>query len=328
MIQPGPLNFQDSPSCKEIKGFVHISGVVDEANKEIDDFRKGIRTPLLTFSEKLNNAIGGLYPADQVVIAARTGVGKSVFANLLIKSLQDRNPKAKLLFLYWSLEMPNRQQVYRMYANKFKMPVKRIVTNRNPISDQLYEQITVYGESLSGYNIFFRDLPTDLNLFIKTLEDVHRNFPGYQIINLFDHTRLIKKTNEKTEEEKITALMEKGVECKNRWGDINIFISQMNRNIENSNNGKDGRRNIGADAPLISDIFGADSVSQFATLIICLHRPELYGQISYKPYNNIESLPALGLIACHVLKQRDGWTGMIAMKHNLSIYNIEDMPTT
>lgn len=331
MIQPGPveLNCQDSLSCREIKGFTHISGVVDEANKEIDDFRKGVRSPLLTFSNKLNNAIGGIYPADQIVIAARTGVGKSAFANLLIKSLQDRNPRAKLLFLYWSLEMPNRQQVYRMYANKFKMPVKAIVTNRNPVSDQFYEQITVYGEALSGYNIYFRDLPTDLNLFIKTLEDVHRNFPGYQIINLFDHTRLIKKTNEKTEEEKITALMEKGVECKNRWGDINIFISQMNRNIESSaNNGKNGRRDIGSDAPLISDIFGADSVSQFATLIICLHRPELYGLTTYKPYANLAELPALGLIACHILKQRDGWTGMIAMQHNLSIYDIHDMPTT
>ena len=326
MIQPGPLESrsQVNPSC-EVTGFRHISEVVDEANKEIDDFRKGLRRPLITFSAKLNNAIGGLYPADQVIIAARTGVGKSAFANILIKSIFDLNPQSKLVVFYWSLEMPNRQQVLRLYSNKFHMPVKRIVTNRNPVSDQLFDEMVTFGEALSNYNIYFRDLPTDLNLFMKVMETVHKQFPGFQIINLFDHTRLIRKTNEKSEEEKITALMEKGVECKNKWGDINIFISQMNRNIEGAN--KNGRLDIGASPPLLSDIWGADSTSQFATLIICLHRPELYGKPVYKPYENLPEISAIDLIACHVLKQRDGWTGMIPMKHNLSVYRIEDMPT-
>jgi replicative DNA helicase len=71
-----------------------------------------------------------------------------------------------------------------------------------------------------------------------------------------------------------------------------------------------------------SDIFGADSVSQYATVIIALHRPELYGKNVYR-YAGVD-IDARNLIACHVLKQRDGWTGLITWDHDLKHNKIFD----
>lgn len=317
--------FQGNSLYKELEGFKHISDVVDYANAEIDAYRKGEKTPLLTFSEKLNTIIGGVYPSDQIVIAARTGVGKSAFANLLIKSLQDKNPHQNIVFLYWSLEMPNHQQVLRMYSNRFEMPVKRIMNTSNPIQESVYAQMARYGRSLKTYNLYFRDISTNTMQFETIREKAQKQFPNHQFINLFDHTRLIKRHNERTEEEKITNLMEKGVEMKNKYGDINIFISQMNRNIESAVKGD--RRDIGGSAPQLSDIFGADSVSQFATLVIVLHRPDLYGKETYLPYPDAmnASVNALNNIFFHVLKQRDGAQSWFAMKHNLAINHLEDV---
>ena len=116
---------QDKTYVK-LSGFDHVSVVVGKANKIITDYRTGKITPLLTFSDKLNNKIEGLYPGDQVVIAARMGTGKSALANILVRSLHDRNPWAKLLFLYWSMEMPSYQQIVRFYSSSVGIPVKDI----------------------------------------------------------------------------------------------------------------------------------------------------------------------------------------------------------
>lgn len=307
----------------EISGMQHISSVVNKANTELLAYKTGSKRALLTFSNKLNSKIEGIYPSDQIVIAARTGVGKSAFVNILMKSLIDLNPKEKILILYWSFEMPNYQQIFRLYSSFKAIPVKKITSGIDPIDDNTYKSILDYGEHLKHkYNIYFRDIPVNAEQWMKMVTNAQNTFPEYRIVNIIDHTRLIRKNSDGSEERKITDLMERGVEIKNYTGCINIFLSQLNRNIESG----DSRRDMGSSVPVLTDIFGADSVAQFATLIMILHRPELYGKREYTVGNVVFNTQ--NLLACHVLKQRDGWTGMISMKHDLAINKIEDWNVT
>ena len=262
----------------------------------------------------------GFYPADQIVIAGRLGCGKSALANILLRSLKDRNPWAKLLFLYWTMEMPGYQQIARIYSNEFSTPVKGIFNSRIPLEESMWQNVKRFGETLNGYNVYFREWPVSADEWKECVLNIQAMFPTHTIVNIYDHIRLLKKGNETSEEQRISNLMSAGVFVKNKIDCINIFLSQMNRNIENPGNGD--RRDVGSSAPMASDIFGSDAIGQYSTVIIALHRPELYGKSVYR-YSGTD-INAENLMACHVLKQRDGWTGLITWDHDLKNNKIFD----
>jgi len=70
-----------------IKGLEHVSDVVTETNRIIEMYKTGLIKPYKTFSAKLNDKITGIYKGDQIVIAGRSGTGKSAYALMLIKEL-------------------------------------------------------------------------------------------------------------------------------------------------------------------------------------------------------------------------------------------------
>jgi replicative DNA helicase len=296
-----------------ISGLQHISEIVDETNEIIRKYKSGELRPFKTFSNKLNDKITGIYKGDQLVIPARSGVGKSAFVTILVKDLAIKYPD--LVFIYWSFEMRSWQNVARMYSAEAMLPVKEMLSANTPLEEDTYASLVNAGNELRKIPMYFRDIPVNFKQWESKVEEVSTLFPNRTIVNIVDHTRLITSSNEKTEEEKITNLMLAGVRLKNKLECINIFLSQLNRKIE------DGERSdVGTTGILPSYIFGADSVMQCATLVLALHRPEMYDLSRYK------SLDTKNLLITQILKQREGELCEIAMYHNLAINRIYDSP--
>lgn len=296
-----------------ISGLQHISEIVDETNEIIRKYKSGELRPFKTFSNKLNDKITGIYKGDQLVLPARSGVGKSAFVTILVKDLAIKYPD--LVFIYWSFEMRSWQNVARMYSAEAMLPVKEMLSANTPLEEDTYASLVNAGNELRKIPMYFRDIPVNFKQWESKVEEVSTLFPNRTIVNIVDHTRLITSSNEKTEEEKITNLMLAGVRLKNKLECINIFLSQLNRKIE------DGERSdVGTTGILPSYIFGADSVMQCATLVLALHRPEMYDLSRYK------SLDTKNLLITQILKQREGELCEIAMYHNLAINKIYDSP--
>jgi len=292
-----------------ISGLQHISEIVDETNEIIRKYKSGELRPFKTFSNKLNDKITGIYKGDQLVLPARSGVGKSAFVTILVKDLAIKYPD--LVFIYWSFEMRSWQNVARMYSAEAMLPVKEMLSANTPLEEDTYASLVNAGNELRKIPMYFRDIPVNFKQWESKVEEVSTLFPNRTIVNIVDHTRLITSSNEKTEEEKITNLMLAGVRLKNKLECINIFLSQLNRKIE------DGERSdVGTTGILPSYIFGADSVMQCATLVLALHRPEMYDLSRYK------SLDTKNLLITQILKQREGELCEIAMYHNLAINRI------
>jgi len=296
-----------------ISGLQHISDIVDETNEIIRKYKSGELRPFKTFSEKLNDKITGIYKGDQLVIPARSGVGKSAFVTILVKDLAVKYDD--LVFIYWSFEMKSWQNVARMYSAEAMLPVKEMLSANAPLGEDTYASLVNAGNELRGIPMYFRDIPVNHKQWESKVEEVALLFPGKTIVNIVDHTRLITSSNERTEEEKITNLMLAGVRLKNKLECINIFLSQLNRKIEDGE-----RRDVGTTGILPSYIFGADSVMQCATLVLALHRPEMYDLSRYK------ELDTKNLLITQILKQREGELCEIAMYHNLAINRIYDRP--
>ena len=241
-----------------ISGLQHISEIVDETNEIIRKYKSGELRPFKTFSEKLNDKITGIYKGDQLVLPARSGVGKSAFVTILVKDLAIKYPD--LVFIYWSFEMRSWQNVARMYSAEAMLPVKEMLSANTPLEEDTYASLVNAGNELRKIPMYFRDIPVNHKQWESKVEEVALLFPNRTIVNIVDHTRLITSSNEKTEEEKITNLMLAGVRLKNKLECINIFLSQLNRKIEDGD-----RSDVGTTGILPSYIFGADSVMQCAT---------------------------------------------------------------
>jgi len=315
-------------------GYTHIKNSVERTNQKIEDIMSGKLKPLMTSSKKEQDKIGGFFPSDQIVIAGRTGTGKTSFVLNWLKDFTNIELNEfyanKIIILFDSWEMPDWRLILRLYSNKLGVSVKEILNYNQPLEMQQFDKIKLIGKEMYGLPIFFNMYSSNVELWYNRKKNIRDKYPDHQIINICDHTRLVTKSSEKTEEALITSLMMKGMRLKNEENMINIFLSQMNRNIES---GKADRRDIGNTLPIASDIFGADSVFQCSDIVIGLHRPGMYGLESFEagrdqfiPTGLDPNNPTLDdnlLIEC-ILKQREGWTGNIVRKHKLAHNLIED----
>lgn len=304
---------------RRINGMQHISEVVRDANYRIHRARTGQDRMLVTRWRKVNEKIDGIFYGELICIAARPGVGKSAFANLLIMDLfnQELNPDTSPIGLYFTFEMPSYQQIIRMYSNKNRIESKKIRSSRNPIPDEVFDELQRTGNLLASLPIYLRDVPLSPQNWYEMILGVVADNPGKQIFVFLDHTRLVIPDQREAEERTITSLLGYANRLKNEQGVTTILISQMNRDIEKE---KD-RQRMGSSPPVLADIFGASAVEQFCTTVFMLHRPSMYGVSTYLGFDT------KNLLAVHVPKQREGWTGAIMLKEDYRYYDIFDGDT-
>lgn len=313
----------------KIDGYRHISQGVDETKKKIDQYRSGEIKPLLTSSKKERELLRGFFPSSQIVIAARLGVGKS--ANILSKMADFTDPAInphyanKLIILYDSWEMNEVNNVLRLISRKANMEVKQMLDFDRQLTEERIQTLKIIADTFRGLPIFINTEPTTVKRWEYQKEQIQGKFPGHTIINIFDHARLVLKETEAKEEELISNLMLAGVRLKNRFDQVNFFLSQMNRAIETSV----GRGQMGTATPVMSDLFGSDAIGQCADLVMALHRPGMYGLEKFEGIatgiDKSDPSKQDNLMLECIIKNRDGWTGNIAMKHNLAHNKIEDM---
>lgn len=313
--------------------YLHISQIVGIANETIRKVKEGDMVSLRTSSLKEQEKIGGYFPSDQVTIAARSGMGKTA---RVIQDIQDfcnkeLNPEFadNIIVLFDTWEMAAWRNVMRMYSKGLSKPVSSLLSSMDKIDDETFEHVIALSKELAHYPVWFNQISQSWKSWYANKESIIKKNPGKQFVNVIDHTRLVTRTTERTEEELITNFVKSGMALKNSYGTINIFLSQLNRNIET--NAK-SREMIGKHLPVASDIFGSDAVMQCSDIVLTLHRPGAYGLETFQGMptgydkNNPDSEDNLMILG--VLKQREGWTGNIAQYHELKNNLICDYTNT
>lgn len=307
-----------------IPGMQHISDAVTSTETEIDNYRSGKKSRIKIFSDKFNALTGGLLIGEQLTIGARPGVGKSTIANLLLLSMIDKNPNLKLLFLYWTMEMSMQEQILRLMSYHIRTRSSTQILSESK-TDADVESVKKAGDLLRKYPVFMRDARTSVSQCTRTWDIIANddNFSDYNVVNLFDHTRLIHGSEER-EAEKITNLMSAGIEYKNKMTNTNIYLSQLNRNVESAS--VRDRDSVGRHLPQLTDLFGADSVGQFSTMVILLHSPARY-RVSEWPVtiDGVETtLNTDKLLLGKIEKNRNGPQGVLAWYEDLAHGRVYD----
>lgn len=303
-------------SKKKLPKLIHIGETVNNSIRDVKNAHYGLRRVYPTKWKRLNrNLMGGLVPGKMYVIAGRPGVGKSAFSNQLLFDVLDVNAEKTndLIVLYWSFEMPGEQQILRAGSKDTKIQTFDLLSVDKPLSPELMDKYADAVEKYRKYPIYFCSIPQDIEVISMTNEYVFEKYPTKTIINLIDHSRLVLG-NEDTELQKLNALSKGCMYMQSKLQTITILLSQLNRNIEQEYRAKQQYQ------PLLSDLFGGDSVGQDAHVVMMFQRPnDLYG-ITDKYCGE----DPIGLMACHIEKNRDGLLGMIPFQTELSTFTINE----
>lgn len=238
-------------------GFKHISEIVQDNLKQIEDFKEGKVKYYPSKFKRLNRKLmGGFWPGKYIVIAARPGMGKSAFSNQLIFDILDNNKDKKVIILYWSFEMSGSDQISRLGAKKTKKELYTLFSLDGKLSDENFIEYTKVVSDYKNYPVYFSEKPTSSTYIYNVNKEVHFSKPDYQIFNIIDHSRFISKENE-NDELKMLNNLSKNLHLTNvEFKSINILLSQLNRDIEKDSRAKNQYK------PLLSDLFGADSVKE------------------------------------------------------------------
>jgi|TARA_A100001391_G_scaffold138520_1_gene96879 replicative DNA helicase len=306
---------QDSSSLFQERGFQRIDKAVNQSLSIVRNAMHGKRSVYPTKWPRLNkNLLGGLQGGKMYVIAGRPGVGKSAFSNQLVFDLLDVNSNKDMIVLYWSFEMPGYQQVMRSASKSVNKQLGDLLSVEARLKDEEFKDYANSVQKFNKYPVFFNNIPRTMEYIKQTNEQVFMKSPNARVVNVFDHSRLIKGHNEHTELQKLNEISKGCMWMQAKMDVINILLSQLNRNIEQEHRAKNQYQ------PLLTDLFGGDSIGQDAHVVMILNRPyDIYGIT--KTYCNEDPV---GLLACHIEKNRDGLLGMIPYEADMSTFTIQE----
>ena len=297
-------------------GFQHIRSAVRQSIAVVDKAKKGLRNVYTTNWPRLNrHLLGGLQPGKLYIIAGRPGTGKSAFSNQLIFDLMDNAAKLnkKMVVFYWSFEMPGYQQIMRSASKDTGKQMSDLYSVDKTLGEQDFQSFMQSVHKYVKYPVFFQNKPKDVSFIESACEKFTMMHPDVQILNLIDHTRLVPG-DEDIEMKRLNNLSKGCMRMQANMGTINLLLSQLNRNIEKDDRAKNQFQ------PMLSDLFGGDSIGQDAHVVMMIQRPhDLYGITARYCGEDPR-----GLLALHLEKNRDGILGMIPYDFDGSKFTITE----
>ena len=209
--------------------------------------------------------------------------------------------------------MPGYQQIMRAGAKGTNKQLSELLSVDQKLERDAYDAFKTEVLKYAHYPIYFNSIPRDMEFIKKANVDVTNKRPDHIIINVYDHSRLILSEKEQ-ELQKLNDVSKGCMWLQSKIGCVNILLSQLNRNIEQEHRAKAQYQ------PLLTDLFGGDSIGQDAHVVMMLQRPyDLYGITD--PYCGEDPI---GLLAIHMEKNRDGLLGLIPFEAELSTFTITE----
>lgn len=311
-------------------GYKPLDTAMVDGMKMVDDIAKGRLIPLKTSLENETALLRGFLPTDHITLAGRTGSGKT---SKLIAMMEDFiNPAInphytkKLIVLFDSWEIAAWRGALKLIGKKAKMTSNELLNWEDRLAQEAIDRLQKIADVFKGAPIFINETSDSPQRWLKKKELIAKKYPypEYQVVNICDHTLLNDADPKLTDNAALSMLMAASVKNKKKQSHINIWLSQMNRNVEVGGKNRD---DAGTTLPMASDIYGSDKVYQASEFVLMLHRPGEYGLSEFALGDKIltTGLTEIGagddnLMLQKVAKNRNGATGLLFYKHELK-YN-------
>lgn len=222
--------------------------------------------------------LGGLQPANLIVVAARPSMGKSAFAvnvvtNVALHNYQaqresnsseddNQKPKGKTIALF-SLEMTRTEIVHRMLCSIAHVDSKNLRTGK--LEPREWQKIVKAAEPLYGASIYIDDSSGITTTAIRAKTRRLKRQKGLDLI-VVDYLQLMQGSHQETRQQEIAEISRS---LKDLARDLKvpvIAVSQLNRGVEL----RDDKR------PRLSDLRESGSIEQDSDVVMFIYRDEYY----------------------------------------------------
>lgn len=237
-------------------------GMIEEAAKS------GEMAGLTTGIGDLDRFLGGLMPSDLVIVAARTGMGKTALALTIAKANADKGKQVA----FFTLEMSSTQLMMRMLAMESGVAASEM--RKGEVSEPQLEVIREAGQHVEGIPLMIDDRSGVSVPYIRRRAKTMKRKRGLDLV-IVDYLGLVRaedryKGNRVNEVSEITAAL------KALAKDLDVpvvLLSQLNRALEQ----RDNKR------PTLSDLRDSGSIEQDADVVMFIYREAYYLELSGEP---------------------------------------------
>ncbi|MBO4897308.1 MAG: replicative DNA helicase [Clostridia bacterium] len=268
--------------------FHHIRDILPTNIRTLEKVRQqgGKITGLSTGYNRFDEMTAGLHKTDLIILAARTGIGKTSFALNLAKNVAEKSNEPVAVF---SLEMAKEQLVDRLLWSAAKVDSSHLRTGN--ITAKEMQSIANAMGSLVKTPIYIDDTPgiTVSEMRAKCRKLKLQNGLGMVVI---DYLQLVQSSGRTDSRQQEIAEISRSLKIMAK--DLNVpvlTLSQLSRASETR------------ERPILSDLRESGAIEQDADIVLFLNR------------KNGDDLPPeeQNLAECIIAKHRNGSTGTIPL---------------
>ncbi len=241
--------------------------------------------------KKLSN-VANIQEHDLVVLAARTGIGKSGFCLNLLEDISDRYN-----CIYFNMEIAEKQLYQRLVSINSGISMKYL---ENPVTDFQSSKIKESCQTIANKKIkVFNQAQTIAHLRRIIINESKQS----HTVVFIDHVGLIIPQKNTSIYENITAITKELRQISLNYNCTIILVSQLNRNADSSS------------IPKLSDLRDSGELEQSATTVILMHDENQDKNISK---NQIE-------LTFLIAKNRNGSLGKTSYLYNKENQRFDEM---
>jgi len=244
-------------------------------------------TGLATGFRDLDRKLGGLQPANLVIVAARPAMGKSALAANIATNVALEGGTVAM----FSLEMSREEIVQRLLCSIGRVDSMKLRTGQ--LGPQLWQKVVHAASKMYQVPVYIDDsgqlTVTDIRAKSRRLKRAH----GLDLV-IVDYLQLMQGSNRENRQQEIAEISRS---LKNLARELEvpvIAVSQLNRGLES----REDKR------PRLGDLRESGAIEQDSDLVMFIYRHEYY---------HPEAQETKGLAEVIVAKHRSGSTGKVDM---------------
>lgn len=289
------LKLSDDSKTVSVANFVEDYDLILDERKRLSEENKELGIEGLqgipTLVPSLNKFTGGFMPGQFITVAARTGVGKSVFAVMQAIAAAE----AGYSVMFFSLEMSHEEIVNRIVANMSGVPLNKLKSGL--LSEEDLKKVFETTKRLRELKIH---IDTDDKISIDTIRSKAQKqatSPDGLDMIIVDYLQLVSSPRRYTNRQEEVASISKDMKRMARALGIPVMsLAQLNRKQGGDDDGEDVM-------PTLDNIRESHAIAQDSDVIILLHRDT-------KTDNTV------GITKIILAKQRDGVSNKIINCHS------------
>lgn len=236
----------------------HISHSTEEALKFIYNAREFQVSGIDTGYHDFNCVSGGFQPGDQLVLAARPGMGKTtLMLNHLLHVARQGVP-----VVLFSMEMP-KIQINQLLASIIT-GISTEDFRSGHVTDQDMEKIEDAFMQIRKLPIFLYDSVNKIDQIIPIVKHLKRKVRIRMVF--IDYLQLIQGNEKLTRNSQLEQISGKLKQLALSEGITNVILAQLNRSVETRTNKR----------PLASDLRDSGSIEQDCDILALLYRESYY----------------------------------------------------